>query len=142
MAARLRHFAICVSDLEASAKFYEEVFGLKRVGAETLELGSGVYLSDGVVNLALLKLKANYGTNGKEGGGSRHEDTRPATLCGPHHFGFIVDDVDAMRKRIEEAGGKFFFTLGDPEKHNFESKFKDPDGIIFDISKKGWLGSA
>jgi predicted enzyme related to lactoylglutathione lyase len=136
MAARLRHFALCVSDLEASAKFYEEVFGLKRVGEETLELGSGVYLSDGVVNLALLKLKGNYGTDGTDGSGSRHENT------GPHHFGFIVDDVDAMRKRIEQAGGKFFFTLGDPEKHNFESKFKDPDGIIFDISKKGWLGSA
>jgi catechol 2,3-dioxygenase-like lactoylglutathione lyase family enzyme len=132
MTARLRHFALCVSDLEASAKFYEEVFGLRRVGEETLELGSGVYLSDGVVNLALLKLKGTYGTDGKDSSG----------FVGSHHFGFIVDDVDEMRKRIEQAGGKFFFTLGDPEKHNFESKFKDPDGIIFDISKKGWLGSA
>ena len=130
--ARLRHFALCVSDLEASAKFYEEVFGLQRVGEETLELGSGVYLSDGVVNLALLKLKGNYGGEGADN----------STFVGAHHFGFIVDDVEAMRARIEAAGGKFFFTLGDPEKHNFESKFKDPDGIIFDISKKGWLGSA
>jgi hypothetical protein len=24
---------------------------------------------------------------------------------------------------------------------NFERKFKDPDGIIFDISEKGWLGT-
>ena len=130
--ARLRHFAVCVSDLDKSAKFYEEVFGLKRVGEETLELGSGVYLSDGVVNLALLKLKGTYGTDGVDN----------SQYVGAHHFGFIVDDVDEMRKRIEAAGGKFFFTLGDPEKHNFESKFKDPDGVIFDISKKGWLGSA
>ena len=62
--ARLRHFAICVRDLEKSARFYEEVFGLERVGEETLELGSGVYLSDGVVNLALLKLSGVYGTGG------------------------------------------------------------------------------
>lgn len=55
MTARLRHFAICVSDLEASANFYQKAFGLKRVGEETLEAGSGIYLSDGVVNLALLK---------------------------------------------------------------------------------------
>jgi hypothetical protein len=38
--------------------------------------------------------------------------------------------------------GTFFFDLGnDQEKENFERKFKDPDGIIFDISKKGWLGT-
>ena len=54
MPARLRHFAICVSDIEAAAKFYQEVFGLERVGQETLSIGSGIYLSDGVVNLALL----------------------------------------------------------------------------------------
>ena len=30
--ARLRHFAIVVRDLEKSAKFYENVFDLKRVG--------------------------------------------------------------------------------------------------------------
>lgn len=127
--ARLRHFAICVSDLEASAAFYEEVFGLKRVGEETLELGSGVYLSDGVVNLALLKFREGAVSAGKAG------------FVGSHHFGFIVDDTDAMRQRIEDHGGSFFFTLGDPEKSNFELKFKDPDGIVFDISRKGWLGT-
>ncbi len=25
------------------------------------------------------------------------------------------------------------------EDANFERKFKDPDGIVFDISEKGWL---
>ena len=84
--ARLRHFAICVRDLEKSARFYEEVFGLERVGEETLELGSGVYLSDGVVNLALLKLSGVYGTGGEDS----------SELVGPHHFGFIVDDVDEV----------------------------------------------
>jgi len=53
-----------------------------------------------------------------------------------------VDDLAETQKRIEAAGGKFFFDLGnDAEKENFERKFKDPDGIIFDISKKGWQGT-
>ena len=34
--ARLRHFAGCVRDLEKSAKFYEQVFGLKRIEREGL----------------------------------------------------------------------------------------------------------
>lgn len=123
--ARLRHIAVWVRDLEASARFYEEVFGLERVGAETIALGSGIYLSDGVVNLALLK----------------PADSNDASYVGAHHFGFIVDDVDSTKQKIEEHGGTFAFTLGDPEKHNFESKFKDPEGVLFDISAKGWLGT-
>ncbi|MDB5410504.1 MAG: hypothetical protein JWL84_5416 [Rhodospirillales bacterium] len=124
--AKLRHFALVVSDLERSAKFYEEVFGLKRVGRDDLEIGSGIYLSDGVVNLALLT---------KAGG----EATKNV---GANHFGFIVDDLEATQKSIEDAGGTFFFDLGATKDDlNFERKFKDHDGIVFDISEKGWLGT-
>ncbi len=49
--AKLRHVAIAVPDPEKSARFYEKVFGLKRVGTTDSELASGVYLSDGVVSL-------------------------------------------------------------------------------------------
>jgi hypothetical protein len=46
------------------------------------------------------------------------------------------------QRSIEAAGGTFFFDLGDDvEKENFERKFKDPDGIIFDVSVKGWIGT-
>ena len=129
--ARLRHFAISVKDLEASARFYSQVFELKEVGRESNEIGSGVYLSDGVVNLALLSFNGERGSGLKDAKG----------FVGAHHFGFIVDDTEAMRKAIEENGGSFFFTLGDPAKQNFELKFKDPDGVIFDISEHGWVGT-
>ena len=132
MAARLRHFAVVVGDLEKSAKFYEGVFGLKRVGQETLDFAAAIYLSDGVINLALL----NY--FGKRGSGL--DDAK--SYIGAHHFGFQVDDLAETQKRIEALGGKFFFDLGnDAEKENFERKFKDPDGVIFDISKHGWQGT-
>jgi catechol 2,3-dioxygenase-like lactoylglutathione lyase family enzyme len=132
MAARLRHFAVVVRDLEKSAKFYEGVFGLKRVGEERLDFAAAIYLSDGVINLALL----NY--FGKRGSGL--DDA--ANYVGAHHFGFQVDDLAETQKRIEALGGKFFFDLGnDADKENFERKFKDPDGVIFDISKRGWQGT-
>jgi catechol 2,3-dioxygenase-like lactoylglutathione lyase family enzyme len=122
-----------VGDLEKSAKFYEGVFGLKRVGQETLDFAAAIYLSDGVINLALL----NY--FGKRGSGL--DDAK--SYIGAHHFGFQVDDLAETQKRIEALGGKFFFDLGnDAEKENFERKFKDPDGVIFDISKKGWQGTS
>jgi catechol 2,3-dioxygenase-like lactoylglutathione lyase family enzyme len=132
MTAKLRHFAVVVRDLEKSAKFYEGVFGLKRVGQERLDFAAAIYLSDGVINLALL----NY--FGKRGSGL----DEAKNYVGAHHFGFQVDDLAETQKRIEAMGGKFFFDLGDDaEKENFERKFKDPDGVIFDISKKGWQGT-
>lgn len=129
--ARLRHFAISVKDLEASARFYSQVFDLKEVGRESNEIGSGVYLSDGVINLALLSF------NGERGSGLKDAKS----FAGPHHFGFQVDDLADAQRRIEAAGGTFFFDFGEEQKGNFERKFKDPDGVNFDISEHGWVGT-
>jgi predicted enzyme related to lactoylglutathione lyase len=130
--ARLRHFAVCVRDLENSAKFYRDVFELKEVGRETIEIGSAIYMSDGVINLALLNFASSKG-NDIQGD--------PTKAVGANHFGFQVDDLAETQKKIEAAGGKFFFDLGDERKGNFERKFKDPDGVVFDISQHGWLGT-
>jgi catechol 2,3-dioxygenase-like lactoylglutathione lyase family enzyme len=130
--ARLRHIAVCVRDLENSAKFYRDVFELREVGRETIEIGSAIYMSDGVINLALLNFASSKG-NDIQGD--------PTKAVGANHFGFQVDDLAETQKKIEAAGGKFFFDLGDERKGNFERKFKDPDGVVFDISQHGWLGT-
>ncbi len=132
--ARLRHIAVVVKDLERAAAFYEDVFELKRVGREDLEIGSAIYMSDGVINLALLNFA---GSAGSEASGLPIS----STFVGAHHFGFQVDDLAETQARIENAGGTFFFDLGDVRKGNFERKFKDPDGVIFDISQHGWAGT-
>ena len=129
--ARLRHIAVCVKDLDKAAKFYSEVFEFKRIAREDLPIGSAVYMSDGVINLALLNFA-----------GSEASDLKDAkNFVGAHHFGIQVEDMVETQKKIEAAGGKFFFDLGDERHGNFERKFKDPDGVIFDISKTGWQGT-
>ncbi len=131
--AKLRHIAIVVKDLEKSAEFYETVFEFERVGRDDLEIGSSIYLSDGVVNMALIQ----YST----GKGSGLADVE--SFSGIHHFGIQVDDLAAAQAKIEAAGGEFFFDLGDDDTEiNFEKKFKDPEGNIFDISKAGWAGTS
>ena len=130
MAGRLRHIALSVQDPEKTAKFYEEVFGLQRVGTTTSVLADGVYLSDGFMNIALLKYKSDEMAGMKEG----------KDFVGTHHFGFQVDDPEATKRRIEACGGKFFMDLPAlKDTLYYEEKFKDPEGVIFDISEKGWL---
>ena len=55
--ARIRHIALATQDVEATAKFYIDGLGLKEVGKVNSLTSEGVYLSDGHVNLAILKFK-------------------------------------------------------------------------------------
>jgi predicted enzyme related to lactoylglutathione lyase len=126
MAARLRHIALCVKDIDVTADFYEKAFDMKRTKKHEGKTAWAVYMSDGVVNLALLQYKSEVGSG------------VPPGWTGIHHFGFQCDDLPAQQKQIEKAGGKFFFDLGEPADEGFERKFKDPDGIVFDINWKGW----
>ena len=126
MAARIRHIALCVKDIKATADFYEKAFGLKRTPIREGKTAWNCYMSDGEVNLALLQYKSEAGSGVSKG------------FVGIHHFGFQCDDLPAQQKKVEQAGGEFFFDLGEPEDEGFERKFKDPNGIVFDINWKGW----
>ena len=129
--AKLRHIAITVPDPWKTAEFYMRVFGMKKVGETDWENAKGVYLSDGVINLALLNYKTEHaaGERGRE-------------FVGVHHFGFWVDDVEASRKAIEAAGGKHW--MGEPSDDGgfYEVKFRDPDGLVVDITQNGWVGAS
>ena len=130
--AKLRHLAIACDDVEATAKFYEQVFDMKRVGSSESSIADGVYLSDGVVNLAILDYKSDEAAG----------EERGRNYVGVHHFGFQVDDLEEAEKSIEAHGGTFFLDLPvDKDSLYYEKKYRDPSGIIFDISHNGWVGT-
>ena len=130
--ARIRHVALVVKDLDKTADFYEKAFGLTRSEKSEGKTAWRIYMSDGEVNLALLQYKSEVGSGLKD----------PNAFVGVHHFGFQCDDLERQQARIEAAGGEFFYDLGDPDDDDFERKFKDPNGIIFDINWKGWSMTA
>src|SRR5688500_2636252 len=68
-------------------------------------------------------------------------NARGRDFVGVHHFGFLVDDVDAVRNKIEAAGGTYW--MGEEKKDGgfYEVKFHDPNGIAVDISANGWTGA-
>jgi catechol 2,3-dioxygenase-like lactoylglutathione lyase family enzyme len=127
--AKIRHIALSVQDPEKTARFYEEVFGLSRIGTTTSVLADGVYLSDGHINIALLRYKSDE-LAGVMGG---------MNFVGTHHFGFKVDDAQAVKKKIEAHGGRFFMDLPAlKDTLYYEEKYRDPEGVIFDVSQSGW----
>jgi len=65
----LRHIALSVPDPETTAQFYEKTFGMTRVGTLHHDQASGVYLSDGAINMAVLRYKSDdtvYKDGGKD----------------------------------------------------------------------------
>src|SRR5262245_15359563 len=110
MAARIRHIALCVKDIKATAEFYEKAFGLKRTEIKEGATAWNCYMSDGEINLALLQYKGETGSGVPKG------------WVGIHHFGFQCDDLPAQQKKVEAAGGAFFYDLGEPEDEGFDGR--------------------
>ena len=133
--AKLKHIALSVKDPEATAQFYEDAFDLKRVGEVNSALAEGIYLSDGTINIALLLYKSDEMSGYVEG-----EDERGKDWEGIHHMGFMVDDLEDTERKIENAGGKYLMGRPDgPEPNTFyEIKFRDPQGVIVDVTHLGW----
>lgn len=128
--AKIKHIAIRATDPEKTVAFYKEVFGLKQVG-----LGrNGVYLSDGHINLAILRCKSE-----KEGGSG---------MVGIEHIGFQVDDVEGTIAKMSRLGGKSLMDRVDVtptdatnSQSYYEIKCAGPDDQILDISGSGWVGT-
>ena len=129
--AKLRHIAMQVPDPAKAAEFYMRVFGMKKVGETDWENARGIYLSDGVMNLALL----NYKTVAAAG------EDRGIGYVGIHHMGFWVDDVKVTRKAIEAEGGRYWMGEAVEGDGFYEVKYRDPNGVVVDITENGWGGA-
>jgi catechol 2,3-dioxygenase-like lactoylglutathione lyase family enzyme len=131
MAAALNHVSICAPDLEASVRFYEEVFGLERI--PTPNFGFPVaWLRAGALQLHLFQRSA------------------PAPTY--HHFGLTVDDFDSVYRKAAQLGafdeqtmgrliselpdGSVQLYLRDPAGNLLEVDFPDASRIDRDLVKQ------
>ena len=125
---RIRHVALSVEDPWETAEFYKQAVGLQEVTELDGPLAEGVFLTDGVVNLAILHFKSDEAAQGTG-----------KDFVGIHHIGFWVDDVVEQGKIARNAGATWI--MGDPNNPDgYEVKHTDLSGIIFDIAAHGWAG--
>jgi catechol 2,3-dioxygenase-like lactoylglutathione lyase family enzyme len=115
--ARIRHIALYSENPDREAIFYVQAFDLKEVRRSP---SGSVFLSDGYINIALLK--SRDGNDPK----------------GLHHFGFQVDDVASAQDKIRRIKPDVEIVAPHDNVTFAEYKLKDPDGNPFDISEKGW----
>lgn len=135
--AKIKHIALSTQDVEKTAKFYVEAFGMKEVGRVDDPGTRGVFLTDGDLNLAILTFKSDAAAGMERGKG----------FSGIHHIGFQVDSLEAIAENLTAAGAR---RRHDVEQAlgvkpgtagNVEVKWTGPDDVMLDVSKTGWLGT-
>jgi glyoxylase I family protein len=138
--AKIKHIALSTQDPEKTARFYSDVFGMKQIGRVDHETVSGYFLTDGDLNLAILKFK-----NDAVAGAERGKD-----FSGIHHIGFQVESLEAIAERLAAAGSERRDDVNNAlgvgqsseRRANVEVKYSGPDGVMLDVSETGWVGSS
>ena len=91
MFAKIRHVAMYTHNHAVVDKFYQTVFGMRRMTSNTLDEGGKQnagrgHISDGVIGLAILSRYAGM-------------------QSGMDHYGFEVSDIKECVRRMEHEGG-------------------------------------
>jgi catechol 2,3-dioxygenase-like lactoylglutathione lyase family enzyme len=131
----VNHVGLCVTDLERSRRFYEDVLGFTHrddmrvpdaAASRLLRVAApvgltAVYLERPGFVLELLHFD-------RDGNDPRRD--RPFTEPGLTHLSFTVDDVAATCARVEERGGQ---VLADTDVGGRAIMVRDPDGQFLEL---------
>jgi catechol 2,3-dioxygenase-like lactoylglutathione lyase family enzyme len=138
--AKIKHIALSTQDVDKTAKFYIDVFGMKEIARIDSPGARGYYLSDGDLNLAILNFKSDAVAGVERGKG----------WSGIHHIGFQVESLEAIAERLAAAGSERRHDInealgvgyGRRDHGNVEVKYTGPDGVTVDVSETGWVGTS
>jgi catechol 2,3-dioxygenase-like lactoylglutathione lyase family enzyme len=115
-ATRINHVSIVANDLEESARFYEELFGMERIPTAKFPQ-------------AVLWMRA--GTN------QVHLFTADETAALRAHMAFDVDDFDALYAKAKEMGILDSATFGGPLRRHpagwVQLYLRDPAGNLIEV---------
>ncbi|OLC38413.1 MAG: hypothetical protein AUH81_04175 [Candidatus Rokubacteria bacterium 13_1_40CM_4_69_5] len=137
---KIKHIALSTQDVDKTARFYIDVFGMKEIAKIDGPGARGYYLSDGDINLAILNFKSDAAAGAERG----------KEYSGIHHIGFQVESLEVIAEKLSEAGSQpredvnQALGVGRGTQHhgNVEVKYSGPDGIMLDVSETGWVGTS
>jgi catechol 2,3-dioxygenase-like lactoylglutathione lyase family enzyme len=118
---QLNYMAIMCEDPARMRDWYQRWFGFEEY--DRTNEGS-IYITDGHFSVGLLKAGAAPG-----------EETQKPGL---HHFGFQVESILDVERNLEDFDSSIRIERRPGEDRYAEYRLRDPEGIILDLSEKGY----
>jgi catechol 2,3-dioxygenase-like lactoylglutathione lyase family enzyme len=119
--ARISYMAVISPDPEELKDYYARWFEFQ----ELHRLPNGtIYLTDGTINMGLLKQGADNG----------EENQAP----GLHHLGFVVENLDETKSKLARFDASAVIESRPSSDPFAEIRTTDPEGLIIDISEEGY----
>lgn len=119
--SRLNYLAIMCDDPASMKDWYQRWFGFEEIN-QTRE--GSVYLSDGYFSMGLLKRGSAPGEDEQE--------------RGLHHFGFQIDSILDVERNLEDFDSSIWIERRPETDPYAQYRIKDPEGVILDLSEKGY----
>ena len=145
----LRSFARRIDVADPGAQNNLGVFYFRRgLVDEAIAAFSRALALDERMRVARRNLEIAYGKAGSIKSRATELDQRLAAA--PDDIGALVEsgiaeksagNLDEAEKRVTAAGGKYLDGRPTSDKSYYEAKYKDPLGIVFDLTHTGWVGA-
>ncbi len=119
--SQLNYLAIMCDDPGQMRDWYERWFGFEELN-RTAE--GTIYITDGHFNVGLLKRGAAVG-----------EEIQNRGL---HHYGFQIESILEVERNLEDFDSSIRIERRPKEDPYAEYRIRDPEGVIVDLSEKGY----
>jgi catechol 2,3-dioxygenase-like lactoylglutathione lyase family enzyme len=123
MLGKIRHVAMYTHNYDAVVRFYQTIFGMKRMTSGAVDESGKQnpnrgHISDGVIGMAILHRYAGI-------------------QSGMDHYGFEVEDLDEFRRRMEKYYPSTLIAKALEYVPFAGLRSHDPAGTQFDIAQRG-----
>ena len=138
--SKIKDIAIASPNPDETAEFYKRVFDLTEVGRVDNSNAVSYYLTDGSINLAVLRFRDPIMAGAEFG----------VDYSGIHHIGFQFDHTEETESKLRnnnslprsDINAAMRSSMGSGHGgRNVETKCSGPDGIMLDISQSGWVSA-
>lgn len=119
--SRLNYLAIMCDDSARMRDWYERWLGFEEYDRTAQ---GAIYLTDGHFSVGLLPRGRAPGEDDQE--------------AGVHHFGFEIDSIVEIERNLEELYPSIRIEQRPPEDPYAQYRIRDPEGIVVDLSERGY----